>query len=218
MEQKFVKRYSLSHQVADRLEEMIESGKYSIGDKIPTEVELMELFNVSRNTVREAIHSLASSGILEVKQGDGTYVKFNNRFNGYMSLEYQQIPADEVKEVRKAFEMMIAQLSAEKRTDEEMKKIEEAFNCRKALNNNVKEDTLADINFHMAIAEACHNKLILDLYKSISVYIENHITKVQEKTDINMKKIDDLHEQLYLAIKNKNIKSASEYAGEILNI
>ena len=75
MKNNSVKRYPLSRQVSDKLEQMIEKGEYHVGEKIHTEIELMDIFQVSRNTIREAIQSLTSAGVLEVRQGDGTYVR-----------------------------------------------------------------------------------------------------------------------------------------------
>lgn len=218
MDNNAIKRYSLSRQVSDKLEKMIENGEYNIGDKIPTEVELMELFNVSRNTIREAIQSLTSADILVVKQGDGTYVKSSNRFNGCMNLKYEQVSFENIKEARNAFEISIAHLAAERRTQEDMKKIEKVFLCRQGLKSTVKENTLADINFHMAIAEACHNKILYDLYQSISSFIENHISQRHVETTMDTDVIDSLHEELYLAIKEQDSKKAMLCAKNILNI
>ena len=85
-----IKRYSLSEQVANQLEKMIENNVYKINERIPTEVELIECFNVSRNTIREAIRELVSAGILEVRQGDGTYVRANNRFDATISKQLRE--------------------------------------------------------------------------------------------------------------------------------
>lgn len=218
MEQKIIKRYSLSQQVSDKLERMIENGEYKVGDKIPTEVELMSQFDVSRNTIREAIQSLTSAGILVVKQGDGTYVKTTNRFSGCMNLTCEKFSIDDVKETRDALEVTIARLTAERRTSDDMKKIETAFLNRKSLNSTVKENTLADINFHMAIAESCHNKIIYDLYKSISSFIESHISKRHIETNMNEELIDSLHEKLFIAIRDQQADEASICAHDILKI
>src|SRR5690606_39786530 len=70
-----IKRTSLSDEVADRLREKILRGKYIPGDKLPTETELMEMFQVSRSTLREAIRVLANAGWIRVQQGAGTSVE-----------------------------------------------------------------------------------------------------------------------------------------------
>lgn len=213
-----VKRYPLSKQVADKLEAMIAEGEYAVGEKIPTEMELMENFEVSRNTVREAIRALTSAGVLEVKQGDGTYVRSSNRFDANMSLKYAEVSLDDIRETRNALEMTIVNLAAERRTDADMEMITESFHKRSSLKETVKENTLADMEFHMAIAKACHNQILIDLYQSISSYLESHITERQKETSMNMAQIDMLHEKLYLAIKDQKKEAANVCVKNILRI
>lgn len=218
MNNKGVKRYPLSKQVADKLEGMIADGEYKVGEKINTEVELMEIFQVSRNTLREAIQSLTSAGILEVKQGDGTYVKANNRFDANMHREYSKVSMNDIKETRNALEVTIVQLAASRRTEEDMELISEKFFNRKNLTDSIKENTLADIEFHTAIAKSCHNKILIDLYNSIISYVEDQILESQIETTLDPEDIDALHEDLYNAIKDQNRVAAQKYARHILNI
>ena len=217
-ENKMVKRCSLSKQVADSLEQMIEAGKYPVDRKIPTEVELMEMFSVSRNTVREAVRSLASSGFLEVIQGDGTYVRSANRFSANMNLKYAQESIDDIQEARNCLEVTISRLASERRTDEDLTEIEEALKKRQGLEDVSKENTLADIEFHMAIARACHNPILLDFYTSMSSYLVDHICERQNITDLNTAEIDELHEKLFIAIKNADRNEAGVCAHNILAI
>ena len=218
MDNKSVKRYPLSKQVSDKLEQMIEDGEYQVGEKIPTEIELMDLFQVSRNTIREAIRSLTSAGVLEVKQGDGTYVRSSNRFDANMSMKYEKEPLEDIKEVRNALEITIAHLAASRRTEEDMERITETFQKRQVLKDTIKENTLADVDFHMAIAKACHNKIILDLYQSISSYLESHIAERHAETDMDVDAIDALHEELYIAIRDQKPQAANICAQNILSI
>ena len=84
MNTKIIKRDSLSKQVSDKLESMIESGAYQVGERIPTEPELMEMFQVSRNTVREA---------------DVTSVKVGDSFSS--NAKYELVVEDDIiKEIR----------------------------------------------------------------------------------------------------------------------
>ena len=218
MNEKRVKRYSLSQQVANQLEKMIEEGVYGVGDRIPTESELTEMFSVSRNTLREAIQSLTSAGILTVRQGDGTYVRANNRFHAHMSMEYEQVSPENILEARNALEVTIASLTARRRTEEDLKKIEAALALRRNMTESEKENTRIDLQFHLAIAEACHNKILNDLYHSVSTYMESHIAERQAKTSLDPAEIDAMHEQLFLAIRDQNAEKAGICAQNILKI
>ena len=218
MNNQSVKRYPLSKQVSDQLEQMIESGQYEVGQRIPTEPELMEMFSVSRNTIREAIKSLTWSGVLEVKQGDGTYVRATNRFHANMKQKYAQVSLEDIAEARNAMEITISYLAALRRTDEDMEKITQAYTRRKGLKDSVKENTEADVDFHMSIAQACQNVILTDLYSSISDYLEDHISKRHMESGLDFNEIDALHEKLYLAVRNKNAPEAAASAQNILKI
>lgn len=216
--QKIVKRDSLSKQVSDKLETMIESGMYEIGQKIPTESELMQIFEVSRNTIREAVRSLTWSGILEVKQGDGTYVRSSSRFHANMKQKYAQVSLEDITEARNCIEVTIAHMAAMRRQEEDINKITMAYAKRKELKAGCKENTKADIEFHMAIAEACHNSILIDLYQSISDYLESHIAERNLDSQIDFEKIDQLHEELFYAVIDQNADLASTCAENILKI
>ena len=213
-----VKRLPLSKQVADELERMIKEGEYAVGDRIPTEPVLMEMFQVSRNTLREAIHALTSAGMLEVKQGDGTYVRSNSRFNANMHMEYAKVSLEDITEARDAMEVTIARLAARRRTDEDVEGILEALKRRQGLTELSKENTHADVEFHIAIAQASHNKVLLDIYMSIASYMESQIAQRQADTELDWDEIDRLHEELFLAIRDQKADQAVVAAREILNI
>lgn len=218
MNEKQVKRYPLSRQVADQLEKMISDGVYKVGDKIPTEPELTQMFSVSRNTLREAIQSLTSAGILQVKQGDGTYVCADNRFHANMSKEYDQASLPDILEARNVLEAAIAMLAAQRRTEEDLQQIYKALISRQELVDSEKEDSGADIRFHMTIARACHNQIMEDLYSSLSEYLESHVAERLEKTTLNTEQIDLLHEKLYVAIRDGQPDTAHVCAQNILKI
>ena len=218
MERKAVKRDSLSKQVSDKLENMIEEGEYSVGQRIPTEPELMDMFQVSRNTIREAVQSLTWAGILEVKQGDGTYVRSSSRFRANMAKKYSQTSLNDIKEARNSIEVTIAHLAAGRRTEEDMVQIDEAYSRRKNLVSDIKENTRADMEFHMAIARACHNDILIEIYQSISDYLESHIAERNMDSDLSQERIDSLHSQLYMAVRNGNPDEASLAVQRILEI
>ena len=218
MIEKRVKRYSLSRQVADQLEKMIEEGVYAVGEKIPTEPELTEMFSVSRNTLREAVQSLTAAGILVVKQGDGTYVRSNNRFHARMSMEYDQVSLEDILEARNALEATIAQLAAQRRTAADLQEIRTALIHRQTQIQTEKENSQADMQFHLAVARSCHNQILNDLYSSISSYTESHIAQRQAQTSMDPAQIDRLHEELFLAIEKGAPEDARICAQNILNI
>lgn len=213
-----IRRASLSKQVSDELEQMIENGEYAIGEKIPTEPELMEMFQVSRNTIREAIQGLTNAGLLEIKQGNGTFVCSSSRFQASMNRKYDNVSLDDIKEVRSCIEVTLAHLAATRCTDADFDQITNSFHHRQNLNTNTKENTLADMEFHMNIAYASHNAILIDLYKSIAVYLEEHISKRSQLFSKSNEEIDRLHLELYQAIQERNPQKAAQAAHNIVNI
>lgn len=71
---------------------------------------------------------------------------------------------------------------------------------------------------HLAIAKACHNIILIDLYQSISNYLENHIIERNLDSKLSASEIDNLHKKLYDAILNRNSEEATIAAHNILNI
>ena len=218
MANNIIKRESLSKQVSDRLEEMISSGQYAVGDKIPTEPELVEMFHVSRNTIREAIQSLTWAGLLSVKQGDGTYVCSSSRFHANMEQTYQKISLADIKEARNCIEVTIAHLAARRRTQEDIQIIQEKLALRETQNTDSKENTQADLDFHIAIAHACHNAILIDMYESISGYLRSQIEEKNKSCTINPVQIDKLHEDLFFSIRNGDSEKSTFAVMKILDI
>ena len=218
MNTKIIKRDSLSKQVSDKLESMIESGAYQVGERIPTEPELMEMFQVSRNTVREAVQSLTWAGILEVKQGDGTYVRSTNRFQANMTQRYSQVDLEDIRETRNCLEVSIAHLAAQRRNQEDIAKMEAALLNRKEQGGISSENTKADLDFHMAIAQACHNAILIDVYKSLSTYLESQIEERNLASQLSQEQIDNLHEILCRSIVDGDPDRAAFAVQKILEI
>ena len=218
MEKGILQRQSLSRQVSDKLEELISTGTYQVGSKIPTEPELMELFGVSRNTIREAIQSLTWAGLLNVKQGDGTYVCASDRFAANMEQRYQSISVDDIAEARNCIEVTIAHLAAKRRTPQDVDNLRTLLQRRAALLSDVKENTKADLDFHIAIAHACHNQILIDMYESMACYLESQIEERSRASQRSSEEIDQLHEQLFLAILQGDAKNAAHSAIKILQI
>lgn len=118
------KSFNFSRAGDCQIENMIESGLWKVGEKIPAEPELMNKFDVSRNTLREAIQSLVHVGMLETRQGIGTIVKSNSNLGMALEKKIQKSDLLETLEVRLALEREAAQLAAERRDVEDLEQIE----------------------------------------------------------------------------------------------
>lgn len=213
-----IQRKTLAQEVADRLIEGISSDEYAIGEKLPIESELMKIYGVGRSSIREAIKILSIKGILNVQQGVGTFVVAKN---AQESLESQMNKAEiqEVQEVRSLLDSKIAAKAAMNRTEEDLKTIKKHLDLRAqfAEENLATECYQADINFHLAIAEACGNKLLREIYKVATKHILSSFEIRHHNNTDSFKISQKIHTDLYQSIENRNAEKASIIAQKIVD-
>src|SRR5262245_41244863 len=125
-------RRTLVPQVVEELRAQICSGEWSVGSRIPTEPELVEALGVGRNTVREAVNALVHAGVLERRQGSGTYVTATHELGGALARRMADAEVAEAIEVRRAFEVEAARLAAVRRTPEDLAALDVALAAREA--------------------------------------------------------------------------------------
>lgn len=211
-------RISLPKQISIEIEKAINKGTFKIGEKIPSEPDLVKTFEVSRNTIREAIQSLIQAGVLESRQGDGTYVVTTSRFEANILNRLNNSKISEVHEVRVSLEREIVKLAALRRTQSDLAEIKKTLENKNLTKGSFKENSEADLAFHLSIAKASHNSIFYDLYKSISEYICTSIEKRLEITHMEEELISQLHIELFEAISLQDSKKAAEVINKILEI
>lgn len=211
-------KLSLPKQISIEIENAIKNGTFQIGDKIPSEPDLVKTFGVSRNTIREAIQSLIQAGVLESYQGNGTYVMSRGRFEANILNRLNNSNIREVNEVRFSIETEIVKFAAQRRTEEDLIKLRKTLKDRYSIERSIEENSKADVEFHMAIAKASHNTIFLDLYRSISQFISNSIEQRVEFKELNEELADKLHVELFEAIELQDSKKAEELIIKILTI
>lgn len=211
-------RTSLVDQVTTQIEQLIESGSWPIAKKIPPEMELMKQFDVSRNTLREAIRALVHAGLLETKQGSGTSVRSSSALGSAIQRHMKKSNLIETLEVRLALEREAAQMAAERRNDKDIEMLKECFaKCRKtALETNLDHFIEADISFHKAIVEASHNRMLIDLYESMTEALYSSVRDLMLlNAPLDFEK--EIHLDLYEAILEQDVKRASAYVNGYSN-
>ncbi|WP_338752759.1 FadR/GntR family transcriptional regulator [Bacillus sp. FJAT-52991] len=204
-----IKRVSLVDQVISQMEALIESGEWQVGDRIAPELELMEQFAVSRNTLREAIRSLVHAGLLQTRQGSGTFVCSSSVLEVALHRRIQQSNLLEILEVRHALEREAAQLAAARRSKKDLEQLKTYLSaCQEAAKSKDHEAyTEADIQLHKAIAEATHNHLLIDLYDHMTVSLQDsvhHLVEINSCLETQL----HIHSQLVDAIINQDREQA----------
>lgn len=161
------RRTGLIGQVIDQLREQIVSGTWQIGSRIPTEAELAQLTGTSRNTVREAVQSLVHAGLLERRQGSGTYVLAASELAGAVGRRVAGAHQLHILEVRRALEVGAARIAAQRRTQEDVEKLRDLLARRNgaAASGDVDGVVTMDVALHRAIGQSAHNPVLTDLYE-----------------------------------------------------
>lgn len=163
-------RSSLVTQVIEQLQEQVGSGNWRVDERIPPENTLAETLGVGRNTVREAVRALCHTGLLECRQGDGTYVRATSELSGAMRRRLSSAELVETLEVRQGLEVTAARLAAARRTDADLSVLAAALRERedawKAAEPIAFVD--ADMGFHVAVVAAAHNSVLAEIYADFS--------------------------------------------------
>lgn len=211
-----LKRRNLADEVAARLQDLICSGRYEIGQQLPAEPELMQQFGVGRSTIREAVRLLVNGGLVRVQQGLGTFIMSKQPIAEPLSKRLHRAQYQDLNEVRLLLEVKIAEKAAMHRTKEDIAQMKDFLKQRHthAKANNVEACMQADINFHTSIAVASQNEIMVDLYKTISTHLLQSFMDRFEDTKAFLDS-QGLHKSLLEAIIEKNPSQALLWATRI---
>lgn len=167
-----IKNQQLGSRLEDELIKYILETPVPIGEKIPNEFELAEKFGVGRSTVREAVKSLVTKGILEVRRGSGTFVISHYSLEedplGLNRLDNKYKLALELFDVRLMLEPEIASLAAQKANTEEKKHLKELCDQVEALYSHEENHLIMDVKFHTHIARCSKNRVVETLIPLIN--------------------------------------------------
>jgi GntR family transcriptional regulator, transcriptional repressor for pyruvate dehydrogenase complex len=169
---KVVQTSRLYEQIVQQIEQSIRKGALKEGERLPAERELAQQFGVSRTAVREAVKALIEKGLVEAHPGRGTFVTSGTSNPLQQTLDRvikvsQPEGTATLAEVRAILEPEIAALAAERATEEDLAAMREAISVMDESRQDADAFIEADLDFHLALAEAAANPLILSLIDSI---------------------------------------------------
>lgn len=203
-----VRRTSLIAQVTEQLKEDIRSGRWPIGTRIPTEPELAELTGTGRNTLREAVQALVHAGMLERRQGSGTYVIAISEVGSTLEKYFAEAAERDVLELRRGLEATAAALAAHRRDESDIAKMQRLLEERNRLwTANRSAAIAADVQLHRAIVAASHNAVYLEFYDSLLGRIES---STRSRTDRIDGWYNDEHSELVQAITDGDAERAAK--------
>lgn len=201
--------------VVERLKEGIISGEYKSGDQLPPEGALCELFSVSRITVREALKKLNMMGLVEIKQGKGTFVKtvdlglFMKPL--FQLIDFEEIDVEAIYTAREYIEGGTAYLAASARTDVELAVLRSLLqSIRQCI---AQQDAVKlyeyDQAFHMQIAKAAHNPILLSILQPLEE-IDTACVKRFDKYLTIIENCYKEHYDIFRAIEEQNPEAARQ--------
>jgi GntR family transcriptional regulator, transcriptional repressor for pyruvate dehydrogenase complex len=205
---KIVQTSRLYEQIVQQIEDSIEAGALKPGDQLPAERELALQFGVSRTAVREAVKALREKGLVEAYPGRGTFITSGTSNSIRLTLDRmlktgQPDGTAHLVEVREILEPEIAALAATRADEESLEEMRKAVGIMDEAKGDPDAFIEADLDFHLALAEAAANPLILSLIDSIvGVLREQRISIF--KVDGGPERGQYHHKRILEAIENRD--------------
>ncbi len=213
---------SVVDKIIYQIRDAIAQGRFSMGDKLPTEFELMEELHVSRNSLREAIKILATMGIVEIRRGDGTYICSEIRPNIMDFMVYSILLEDsnpeEIIELRQTLDEDVLSLAILRGTQEDIDKLEGYIAEMRMFfgQGDLKKAARSDYQFHICLAQSCHNKflsrIVLGVYGLFEGSIENNI-----RTEEQFALADRHHQDIVECLKERDASRITQVIANSLS-
>lgn len=208
------KNGTTAEEVVVRLRDMIHTGELSPGDRLPPERDLAKLLGVSRPTLRAGIRSLATIGILQSRQGAGTFVVQRSESPTLDSSALKMLSAlhgfttDEMFEARLSLEMSIAAMAAKRATSEQMTLMAGQITGMYASLDDPAQYLIHDLKFHQTIAAASNNRILTSLMNMVAtILFDARLKTVKRARDL--KESAEQHHNIYRALRERDPEGAS---------
>jgi DNA-binding FadR family transcriptional regulator len=173
------------------------------------------MLSVSRTTIREAIKVLANSGKLIVQQGRGTFVAHGTPDKEPLEQRMHRASEREIHEIRQMLDTGIARLAARRRTEEDIVQMRARLAERREaqLQQDLERCVNKDIDFHLAMALACNNNMLVDLFKVFEEGLRESVYRSRKsRADRDYAAIYSSHEKLLQAVEDQDEEAAAAWA------
>ena len=217
VELKPIKVKRASDQVFEQLRDLIFRGELKPGEQLVPERELAQVFGVSRPTVREAINKLVTMGLVEHRQGQGTFVRSHDATREHNPLaaivDRRETSLEDLLEVRMGLEAQSALLAAQRANPEDIQRLEETLAAMEAEHVEGRLGIEDDVAFHMGLAYATQNPVQVYIMRSfhdlLHFGIEENLRHLWEDP-ANLPIIRQQHQRIIQAIKDHDPEGAYE--------
>ncbi len=216
-----MKRLTLIDNIVEEIRGKVITGEYTCGDKLGSQDELARKLGVSRVSLREALKRLELMGLVESRQGFGTYIKkieasdFMNPLSSYLVIDKQS--AYELLDARLHIEGSVAALAATHATRADLKTLEDLLTSMHRLSaaQEIEKFVQQDVQFHYAIAKASNNSILIKIVEILRDLLRQLISKVfQNYHEQLLETIDQtnrFHQEIFESIKRRNPAAARKH-------
>ncbi|HEY8804550.1 MAG TPA: FadR/GntR family transcriptional regulator [Clostridium sp.] len=213
-----IKNTKVYEQVIDQIRSMIDKGTLKKGDRLPSERNLVEQLEVSRASIREALRALEVIGLIECRQGEGSYIKASFQDNLFEPLSIMFMlegsNQEEIWELRKILEVEAAGLAAKRITSGQLKELREI--TERFMNSEGEEEAITaeiDKEFHYKIAECSGNVLIFNILRTVAILVDHFIKDARKLILMhqgNKEILFSQHNEIYLSIEKHGSADARQ--------
>ncbi|MDQ8736327.1 FadR/GntR family transcriptional regulator [Paenibacillus sp. LHD-38] len=170
-------------EITEQVKRLIIEGKLKVGDKLPSTKQMSEQFGVGRSTTREALSALKAMGLIEIRQGGGCRVirsvPADMELPELESLRMNRKTVLELLEARESLEVSNAAIAAVKHTEADSHHLRALIEEMERSAGNEAEGERLDLQFHLTLARATHNSIMVRLFESIMNHIETAIHDIR---------------------------------------
>jgi GntR family transcriptional regulator, transcriptional repressor for pyruvate dehydrogenase complex len=207
----FSGRQSLSTEISRKLLDYLLAGHVAPGERLPPERKLAEALGVGRGVVREALKSLTLLGLIEVRQGDGTYVKRTDSELLPQAIEWGLLLGTprilDLVEARRHLEIIVGGLAAERRTEADLADLRTLLAEMRAAMGDAERFVAADVAFHLRVAQAAGNETLYQIMLNIRSLLQVWISRVMHAASDYHPSLDD-HLPILESIEEGDVEAA----------
>jgi GntR family transcriptional repressor for pyruvate dehydrogenase complex len=208
-----IKKTRIAEEVADRIRTLMLDGAFPPGEPLPSERHLAERFGVSRGSIRDALRTLETIGLLETRHGQGTFpheLSVDRLVAPLASvMAYRPDLQDELLDVRRMFEPAVARAAAQRVTEEDLAALQRILDVQRQKLKSSQSAIAEDTAFHAILARATRNRVVMSIMATLNdLLVESRTQSLQQKG--RPARSIDGHESVVAALRRHDPEGASQ--------
>jgi DNA-binding FadR family transcriptional regulator len=208
-----IKKTRIAEEVADRIRVLMLDGTFPPGEPLPSERHLAERFGVSRGSIRDALRTLETIGLLETRHGQGTFpheLSVDRLVAPLASvMAYRSDLQDELLDVRRMFEPAVARAAALRATDEDLADLQRILDTQRQKLKAGQSAIVEDTAFHAILARSTRNRVVMSIMATLNdLLVESRTQSLQQKG--RPARSIDGHDSVVAALRRRDPEGASQ--------